>query len=416
VHALIRWFLILCPLFAWGQPSQDTSFEALLAQVVQHHPLVVSKREGVAAAQHRLLAVQMQRLPTLSVQSASRSTQGAESLSTLRLQQPLFTGGKIEASINIAQAELLDAQQSMAATQKEIFIKAANLLGDHYKFQARLKISLENVNQHQLLTAVIERRAQAQINPQSDLWLGQSRLLQAQMELEQVQTSVDKSRVRLQEFWGRSFVLQDQPLSKSRLILLDEQLMQGALAYSPERQKLLAQIDMAEAEIKQKEAETLPAINLRFDKRAGYSQWTQNFPPEQTTIEVTFAPGAGWAVMHQVQAAKSRRDATQAQLLAFDRELADRVVTLQADASMYWRQLDLAQKNQQLSGDVAESFARQFVVGRKSWLEVLNAQREASGTAQTAIDLHWSALVTQWQVLAEIGQWARVCKPHCVND
>ena len=416
MYSLIRWFLIFCPLLAWGQVSQDTSFELLLAQAVQQHPLVVSKREAVVAAEHRLSAVQMQRLPTLSVQSASRSSQGAESLSTLRLQQPLFAGGKIDATIDIAQAELRDAKQSMAATQKDIFIKAANLLADHYKFQARLKISLENVNQHQLLAGVIERRAQAQINPESDLWLGQSRLLQAQMELEQTQTAVDKSRVRLQEFWGRNFVLRQQPLSKSRLIMREQQLMQEALVYSPERQKLLAQIDMAEAEIKQKEAETLPAVNLRYDKRTGYSQWTQNFPPQQTTVEVTFAPGAGWSVMHQVQAAKSRRDAVQAQLLAFDRELADRVITLQADANMYWRQLESAQKNQQLSGDVAESFARQFVVGRKSWLEVLNAQREAAGVAQTAIDLHWSALVTQWQVLAETGQWVQVCKPHCVND
>lgn len=416
MYSLIRWFLIFCPLLAWGQPAQDTNFETLLAQAVQDHPLVVSKREAVLAAEHRLSAVQMQRLPTLSVQSASRSSQGAESLSTLRLQQPLFTGGKIDAAIDIAKAELRDAQQSMAATRKEIFIKAANLLGDHYKFQARLIISIENVNQHQLLAGVIERRAQAQINPDSDLWLGQSRLLQAQIELEQVQSSLDKSHVRLREFWGRSFFLRNQPLSKSRLIRHDQQLMQEALAYSPERQKLLAQIDMAEAEIKQKEAETLPTINLRFDKRTGYSQWTQNFPPEQTTVEVTFAPGAGWSVMHQVQAAKSRRDAAQAQLIAFDRELADRLATLHADANMYWRQLDLANKNKLLSSDVAESFARQFVVGRKSWLEVLNAQREAAGVAQTVIDLNWSALVTQWQVLAETGQWAQVCKPHCLND
>ena len=416
MYSLIRWFLIFCPLLAWGQASQDASFELLLAQAVQQHPLVVSKRELVVAAEHRLTAAQMQRLPTLSVQSASRSTQGAEPLSTLRLQQPLFAGGKIDATIDIAQAEWRDAQQAMAATQKEVFIKAVNLLADHYKFQARLKISLENVNQHQLLAGVIERRAQAQINPESDLWLGQSRLLQAQMELAQVQTSVEKSRVRLQEFWGRSFVLLTEPLVKSRLIAHDQQLMQEAFATSPERLKLKAQIDMAAAEIQQKEAETLPTVNLRYDKRAGYSQWTPNFPPEQTTLEVTFAPGAGWSVMHQVQAAKSRRDAAQAQLMAFDRELADRVQTLHADANMYWRQLDWAQKNQQLSSEVAESFARQFVVGRKTWLEVLNAQREAAALAQTAIDLHWSALVTQWQVLAETGQWVQVCKPHCVND
>jgi adhesin transport system outer membrane protein len=58
------------------------------------------------------------------------------------------------------------------------------------------------------------------------------------------------------------------------------------------------------------------------------------------------------------------------------------------------------------TGSVVESYLRQYAVGKKSWLDVLNAQREATQAKNTLVDyevLYLTSLYRLKIILNEIN-------------
>ena len=98
--ALLLWLALgLLPLIAQGQP-----LAGLIAAALNDHPATQSARSQQAAAHAGLAGARWQYWPTPSVlvegagTSATDSAyQGDQRVATLRLQQPLWTGGRLAA-------------------------------------------------------------------------------------------------------------------------------------------------------------------------------------------------------------------------------------------------------------------------------------------------------------------------------
>jgi adhesin transport system outer membrane protein len=186
--------------------------------------------------------------------------------------------------------------------------------------------------------------------------------------------------------------------------------------HSLELRRVQLQQQMVDIEGKQRRSELLPNFSLRHEKRSGYTVWTNNFAPQQTTLEMTLSLGPGTSQLDQLRAAELKKQATQQQLISFEREQRERMQGLVADWFIYQGQALAVRENLALAESVAQSYERQFVVGRKTWQDVLNAQREAAQLGQNAVDLRWMERLAAMQIKLEAGLLHELCPHQCIAE
>jgi adhesin transport system outer membrane protein len=124
----------------------------------------------------------------------------------------------------------------------------------------------------------------------------------------------------------------------------------------------------------------------------------------QTYVGVEFVPGAGLSVASQIRAAQSRRHAAVESRRTAEKDTRDKIRSLQAESLSLKQQLKTTQGYVQSARSVAESFSRQFTIGRKSWLEVLNAVRESALAELSLAEVSWNSQLIDLRLAIEIGR------------
>lgn len=89
---------------------------------------------------------------------------------------------------------------------------------------------------------------------------------------------------------------------------------------------------------------------------------------------------------------------------ALEREIRRRLGEEWVGAAAQWGQAALFRQLVASSLEVKESFRRQFVVGRKSWIEVLNAEREAVQARYSLADAYWTAQRLAYRLALTAGR------------
>ena len=117
-----------------------------------------------------------------------------------------------------------------------------------------------------------------------------------------------------------------------------------------------------------------PPLAVAYDRRFGDLRPGQQ--REQVFIQLEYQPGAGLSARAAMASARERalaaKQAAEAQALAVSAE----VLSLQAELRARQAQEKAASAMVAANAQVVESYLRQYRVGNKSWLDVMNAQRE----------------------------------------
>ena len=80
------------------------------------------------------------------------------------------------------------------------------------------------------------------------------------------------------------------------------------------------------------------------------------------------------------------------------RNVAEQVLTDQALALSSARRLQSVQAALNANADVSASYDRQFLAGRKTWIDVMNAARELTQTEMQLADLQASLVAVSWRL------------------
>lgn len=355
-------------------------------QLSLSHPSVAVRNSELGAAQQRLGVAEWQRYP--AVTALTGKDQARNDYATMRVDQPLWTAGRITSGIESADSGLRGAQAAVLESHQDIFFRAVTAFTEYGRLHARMVASRSNVAEHDRLSKLIDRRVQNEVSPSSDGVLAKARLAAARAELGQFEAQAGRARAQLEQIIGRGFGDIELPAMPGlRRKSLDE-VIEAALDYSPNLRRRLAEGEAAEAEIRVRQSSLWPQIKARYERTTGSTLIAR----EQTYIALEYQPGAGLSAVSAVQEAVARREAAQAQHEAARRELLD---TLSTDWASYQslKVQGLHQRAQvESTSDVFDSFVRQYAVGRKSWIDVLNAQRELVSARYALADVEWGML------------------------
>jgi outer membrane protein, adhesin transport system len=168
---------------------------------------------------------------------------------------------------------------------------------------------------------------------------------------------------------------------------------------SPTLRKLQYEIELANAVIDVKRSAYKPQLLLRLERQAG-----ANLVADSRAMLVLQAqPGAGLAAFNGVDSAVAKRESATLALESAQRDVMQRV-TLDWDDYVNSRaRLRDAMQASDISSDVFDSYARQYVIGRKSWIDVLNAVRETVQAQYTVDDARAQTASAAMRLRLECG-------------
>lgn len=386
--------LLLAPAFAETNP-----LPLLLQEAVSQHPEVRNRKNERLAANSQLTGARWGRFPSLSAEAQTR-TGGAQTVA--KVEQPLWNGGRIDGQINVATAGLTLADAAVLEAEQKVLAQAATAFFDILRLESRLKTANTNEAEHLRLLQIIQRRAQSEISPKTDETQADARLRQAITERIQTQRQLEAARLALAQAVGRPVADLVAPARVGMANWTEASLLAAALAFSPERKRLQAQVDTSEAQIEVARAQIMPTVVAGYQAQLG----TLAAGDERGRIYLglQLQTGAGLSSLSNVQVAISRKLAAQDAIAAHDRVLAQTVRSTWSETMAMAEQLAPVRALLTGSDEIVASYLRQFQVARKSWLDVLNAQREKTQAYNALSDIEYPLMLAQVKLLLLAGQ------------
>jgi len=182
-----------------------------------------------------------------------------------------------------------------------------------------------------------------------------------------------------------------------------QDLLLLAQTQNPNVLKLVAQARVAESEIAERQAELLPEVYLRLESQHG--SYTTPGSPTQNRIFVGVSSrfGAGLSSLTQVGGAQARYEAALADVDSTRLSLGEQVQADFAQAEAGQVRLAALVASLESSDNIARAWNRQFIAGRKTWSDVMNAVREQAQLEGQIADARASQLLLSWR-LAIVGR------------
>jgi adhesin transport system outer membrane protein len=362
----------------------------------------------VASAAAGVDSARWQFYPTPSVSLENATTRGADPLyqgdnrvATLRLQQPLYTGGRLTAGADKAQASLDQSQAALEESRLQLSLRVVQAYGEWLSAHLKAQASQKSEDTHNRLLRQVQRRIDEGVSAESDRVLAQGRLDAVRADVTAARAQGDTALARLGQLLGRpiagdalaSTVATPRAVNAQAAALLEQALGQSAAL-----QKALSQVRVQEATVLERRADLLPEVYLRAERQYGNFNFANGAPVNRLFVGVSSRLGAGLSGLSNVAAARGQLEAALAEVQVQTRNLNEQVLADHAQFMATERRLSSVQASLRSAQSVSESFDRQFLAGRKTWLDVMNAARELAQTEALIADLLATQVVVSWRL------------------
>jgi adhesin transport system outer membrane protein len=381
--------------------NTQLSFEQAMRMAADTHPSIAQRLSEQGASEYGATGARWQRWPGLSV-SSSRGPLGS-TLTELQLEQPLWSGGRITANINAAEARAEAARNSVAEARKVILERTINAYAEAMRLQSRLLIADTAITDFAQLGDMIDRRVDSGISPKADAINVRARLQQSQSERMQMALQLQNARTELELLLGRRFTALVVPPPLAKLSLNMDEALDIVLDTAPELARLNAEERVAEEAIAATRSSLSPSLALRYQRVFGGGTF---YATDQVFVGVTYQPGNGLSSFSAISEAESRRTGAVYAREAARLDLINRVRSLWQQADSSRRELSVLNELVSSTQQVYESCLRQFPVGRRTWLELLLARRDATQAQYALADIRWSGFASQLKLELVTGQLA----------
>lgn len=391
-----------------------------MSQAMLSYPTVLARQANRDAARTDLTAAKLKFLPSPSIstqrQQIAYSGQPTtrQPATNISISQPLLLDGGIIAGYNKADAKLNAADYALLETREDISRRIINAYTEWLKAWLKIQALEESVRLHEKFAGMIGRRNDSGVASGADRDLGLSRLQQAKADLETQRSLEGTALTSLSELVGEPLTRRDLVGHLARSVNLPKRAdgIARAQAQSVAVQRSKFEAEAAEQEAKEIRAQALPQLSLQAQRQIG-NVYVPGAPGyDMYGLVVSYSPGGGLSSIAGASAAFERAKAATHQIDVAKRELTDR---LNADYNEYEFAL-LKKENLQravnLSGDISASYDRQYLVGRKSWLDLMNAVRELAQTRVQLADAEGSLVGASRRLMVYIDGTQPFDMPH----
>ena len=384
---------------ATSAPSPDLS--AVITRAINSHPSIKAARLNAEAAGSDLKSAKWQRFPSVSLETGVFEQDNYMPTTSAVLDLPLWTSGRIGSTIDRSEYLKQSAEAAFHEAILEIGLAVNQSYHDVIRLNLRSDVLLSNVEEHRKMVLTMERRVAQEVSPQVDLDLARSRLSQVEQQFSLNKAQYDSALQRLRELLSDSvFLPKSQDYVNYWLNIDQESVIADGLAFSPRKAKLQADALAAGAEAKIIVASALPQVSGQYSYNELYGY--------RFGVVLKAQTDAGFSRFAATDAAKMRQQSVEMQVNATESSLRDVLVNDHIEYVYASQRIGNADGSAESSRRVTESYMRQFISGRRGWLDVMNAVRESTTAGLDAIDAHINASSAYNRILLRTGRWRPV--------
>jgi adhesin transport system outer membrane protein len=376
------------------------ALQDLIDRAVETHPSIAAAAASARAAGADVRAAKWQRFPSFSVEGLLLDQPGNIMQAQAVVDQPLWTGGRISGAINRASARAGAALAAYDEAVQAIAISTAQAFFEVHRWRERSKILSESLEQHNSMVVTMERRYAQKVSPLSDLELARSRALQIEQQLYQSRAQEGAASSRLRQLLGDPFLSVGRvpSMPQAWLNFTDEGITTQALGYSPALKRLRFDAQAVDAEARIARASILPQLSGQYSYNEIFGH--------RVGLVLRAQSDGGLSRFAAAEAARQRVQASELQIAAGERQLLDQTFALLREYEAATGRLAGSESASASARLVMESYMRQFTSGRRTWLDVMNAVREANTAEIDVIEARMSAQSSLSRIMLLSGQWA----------
>lgn len=389
--------------------GDDRGVETLIAEALAKHPSVSAQASQVKAAKEgvELARWQYYPSPSISVESVDARKQdqaygGDENVAIFTLQQPLWTWGRLSAGVDRAKADSFAALASWQDVQYQVALRVIQAYGDWLAADFKRNAWIKNQAIQKEMQGHILRRIEGGVSALSDNRLAEGRLLANVAEISVVEAQIQSSTAKLGELVGRN--ISESELSNIQVNRppnlgsdLDE-LLRHAEDNLPAIKKAGYQIDSADASIRERNAAALPELYMRYEHQRGNYSYTAPRAVDRVFVGFSTHFGAGLSRLSEIKAASARREFAYADREAIRKEIKMQILSDFASLQSMQKRITNLENSLLAEKEVSDSYFRQFLAGKRSWLDLMNSARELVQTEVQLGDARAAAVVISWRL------------------
>jgi adhesin transport system outer membrane protein len=379
------------------------NYRHFLVAVDRQHPSVQSSLNQIESARQEVTGAKWQFGPTPSVgvEKSSKAPDGLTDRNTnyARLQQPVWTGGRLTAQLDRAQAQEAIARLSMEEQRLSLAARWLQVWADVQAAELKIQALAESEDQHRKYVLQVQSRAKEGQAPRSDVQLSLTRLAAVQAELEQARTQKRQAISRLEQMYGDTLPVQaiqwTAPLqavaaTPTQPLRQPSDWLSQVQEKHPTLQKAQEVARTVRADIELAKSRAYPEVYVRGEVLNG--DVTKN--TQQIYVGVSSSFGAGLSTLTAIAANQARLESQEHEAEARRREIAEQVLADVENLESQTQRLRYLEQAYNSADDFLQSSERQFAAGRKSWQELMNTAREKAQALTQLADaktLQWLA-------------------------
>jgi adhesin transport system outer membrane protein len=400
--------------------TASLTLEYLLQEALASYPTILSKQALKEAAEADLTASKLRFLPNPSFNTQNNQVSFDGGMNTgympstnVTVSQPLWMGGGLLAGYSKSDARLNAADFSLLETRQDISNRLITVYVEWVKAYLKIQALEESVRLHEKLVDLISKRYSQGVASGVDRDLAMSRLHQAQAELV-AQRSIEQSTLTtISELVGQSILRQQLAPKLAKHVTIPNR--QAGISISLDRsiamQRVKFEADAAKAESKEIQAQSLPQVSFQAQRQIGnaYYPGAQGF--NAYGLVMSYTPGGGLSSFAATSAARERARSAAIQSETVKRDLIDKLNYEYNEYEFALLKKESLQRAVTLSGDVSASYDRQYLVGRKNWLDLMNAVRESAQTKIQLADAEGSLIGASRRLLVYIKGTEQFLEP-----
>lgn len=370
------------------------SFGILLSDGLRTHPSIDVSRRLIKGADLQLSSARWGYYPTPSIDISSSSSR---TKTVFRLEQPLWSGGRIDAIYDKAKAQKSVALYTHNESQYKLIENYLNTLQRYLQAQGKIKILNNGKKQLDSLMTTLDRMIKVGELSKADKNLLNTRLADIHSNLVITKAEFETSKIQFEILTGRKsecgIIFENAPVFGDDINI--EEMVDDMLAFHPTLKILEFQIKSAQSEIVVSKSKLWPSLTLRAEHRKG-ALYENDIDKEENLVYLTFtmSTGAGASALSNVERSKVNVLKIKSEKLSEERQIVDKLMNNYTRFVAVKNNKEILTKDVKVAEKVYESNKRLFFMQQKKWIDTVNAL-----TALNKKEINKLRLTAEYQVL-----------------
>ena len=364
--------------------ASGETLDKLLADAIATNPAVKVQRAQVDAAKSAFSSANWKKFPSASA-GVEQNTDTYDATAVIAIEQPLWTGGKLDAGEALSESAVDEESSRLQEVVDTLIRDVVTKYYEVLQFESRLKHRSQAEEELRSLVATIKKRVDATISPRADLIQAEARFYQAMRDRLTAEERLISARAQLDRLVGRGVdkLVWHAPLEFRHDL---DYFLEQALRNSSALQRLKASVEKSKNEVDLSDANFFPDVKVGVRSSSIDVFGGSQFSTPIAFISLDYDSGAGLSTRSDNQTSVARLKAAQAELEYETSKLHEESLILWRKKESLESQLQPLRDLEIASRAIFESNLKQFSIGKRSWLDVLNSVRDMTDSALSRTD------------------------------